>query len=223
MNRKTALIAGGALAVLLIAWYLVLWEPATKDLTAAQSRQSTAQTAMITAGAQRAALRNDISRLPSIEATAKQLDAAAPTQLGVDTVIDQISAVAAATGVVWHGETIEQPTVTPAGATASSSTSGATAAPAGIEPASLTMSVTGTFEQLLAFDTALSHTPRLINVSGLGFGAASGSSSGSQPSSSAGSPSSSAGLAAGSAPMTISLTATMYVAPSALPAPPKGL
>lgn len=97
-----------------------------------------------------------------------RMNAAIPTARGFSALVDQLTSLAAATGVSWTSGSLGAPTVNAAstGPTAQPQTA---AQPAAI---SLSMSVSGTSSAVSAFLTGMQSLPRLIVVDTVGMSGA---------------------------------------------------
>ena len=208
MNRRILAAAGGVVVVLVAAWYLALWRPAAHSLAAAQQRLVAAQDDDFSASLQRSALLARKRQLPAIEAQAAALDQAAPVGPDIPGMLDQVAAVAQASGVAWQSESQSQVTASSSG---SSTPAAPGATPAGITPISVTFSVTGTRDQVLDFVSRLQGTRRLIKVTSLTLG---GAQSGGTQGGSGANP-------APSGAVTTQVSATMYEASTAVPSAPR--
>ncbi len=211
MNRKFAIIAGLVAVAILGAWYIALWKPATHSVNAARQQLATANNDQFVASLQRSNLLAKEKQLPAESAVAATLDQAAPATPDIPGLIDQVTAVAAASGVTWQSESTQGT----AGSTStpSASTSASSAPPGGMTSLTLSLSVTGTYNQLLDFVSRLQAAPRLIKVTSMDLtgsnasGAAAGTPSGP--------------VTSGGGVMTTQISATMYQAPTSLPAQPR--
>lgn len=220
MTRKLLLIVLAASLVVTGAWYMLLWKPSGTQLASARQALAAAKSANLTASLQQDALVKRRSLLPAEEQKAAALDAAVPEKPGIDTMIDQISAIAAASGVTWQSESQSQASTSPAAAAATPAAPGSSA----LASLSLTMSVSGTYDQLLDFVGRLQTVPRLIKIStlSLGGGGSAGSGSSTGSGSGAATPGSGSGITSSGGPaiLTTQISATMYEATTPLPAPP---
>lgn len=207
MTRKISLIAAAAVLAVVAVWYMALWKPADHQLAAARSALVSAQNDRAQASLQHSALVAQAAKLPAEEAKAAALTAAAPPGDDIAGVIDQINTIATATGVTWQSET-----QTPGSPTSSATGSGAVVTPASaLSSLTLTLSVTGTYPQILGFIERLQQMPRLTVVTSLSVAAG-----GSAPAT-GGVPAS----ASGGTALTTQVTATIYDDPTPIPSAPK--
>ncbi|MGH3599618.1 MAG: type 4a pilus biogenesis protein PilO [Pseudonocardiaceae bacterium] len=209
MNRKIGLIAGALAVVLVAAWYLALWKPTTRQLTSARHELVTAQNDRQQASRQRIALTNEQRRLPGEKAEAAALTAAVPPDPGIDTLIDQVNQVAAASGVALHSESQSLSSAAAPAATKSSGTASS------LPSASLTFDVSGSYNQILDFVSRLQTTPRVVKVTALSLGGGGGATT-----PSAGSTASAGSTSIGAGALTSHIAATIYEDPTPLSPPP---
>ncbi|MCU4184829.1 hypothetical protein K6U06_10705 [Acidiferrimicrobium sp. IK] len=219
MNRKLAGVFGLVVVVLVAAWYSLLWAPATHSAAKADQQLVTATNNQFQASMQRAALVGKEKLLPGEAAKAAALDAAAPAGSDIAGMIDQVSSIATASGVTWQAESQSQAPASSTGAASSGSSSAGGASGSSIGTLSVTLSVTGTYNQLLDFVTRLQSAPRLIKVTSLALGASAGTSS----AATSGAPSSATTSSGGNSVMTTQVSATMFETAAQLPAAPKSL
>ena len=206
MNRKIALLAGAAVVAVLGAWYLALWKPAGHQLAAARQQLAAAQSSRQEDALQHAALKAKAAKLPSEEAKAGLLAAAAPAGPDIAGVIDQINAIATSAGVSWQSEA-QAPSAVAGAATATTAGKAAAVPPS----LTLTLAVTGTYHQILDFVHRLQTMPRLAVVTTLSLGGSGAASS--APGSPAAAPASTA--------LTTQVGATIYQEPTPLPRAPE--
>lgn len=207
MTRKIPLLAAAAVIAVVAVWYMALWKPAGHQLATAQAALVSAQNDRAQASLQHSALVAQAAKLPAEEAKAESLTAAAPAGNDIAGVIDQINAIATATGVSWQSES-----QTPGSSVRSTPGSGSVATPASaLSSFTMTLSVTGTYPQILGFVERLQQMPRLTVVTSLSVAAG-----GSAPAG-GGVPAS----ASGGTALTTQVTATIYDDPSPMPSVPK--
>lgn len=216
MNRKLAGAFGLVVVVLVAAWYSLLWTPATHSAAKADQQLVTATNNQFQASMQRAALVGKENLLPGEAAKAAALDAAAPVGSDIAGMIDQVSSIATASGVTWQAESQSQAPASSTGAASSGSSSAGGGSGSSIGTLSVTLSVTGTYNQLLDFVTRLQSAPRLIKVTSLMLGGAGGA----PQSAGAGSPPPAGTVNAGNSVMTTQVSATMFETAGQLPVAP---
>jgi Tfp pilus assembly protein PilO len=148
-RAQVALVAGGILLVVLIAYFAVI---SPKRSTAAQLKQ---QTAAVQAQIDRNRSTAFTQALPAVRAASVfSLSKAMPTQLETADVILQLNQLA-----VYSGITFDQ--ITPNGASSSTSTAPTTPDPFAAEP--IQVKFTGSFYNLLAFLQRLRNLVRVEN------------------------------------------------------------
>lgn len=154
-------VAAAAAVVLVLLWYVAIFRPENHHLTAAHKADAAAQ-AQITQLQQQVTKLEALKRqIPADNAKLSTLDAAVPATPDLKDVLDQLHNLATTTGC-------ELTAVNPA-------SSGSSSAPAsGPQSLSLTMSVSGSYPQLMAFFSGLSHLPRAVVVDGASIGQAGG-------------------------------------------------
>jgi Tfp pilus assembly protein PilO len=155
MSRKVIAIAVAALVAIGGIWYVALWAPQGTSLKKANASATSAEQKESTLKAQVAALQLQRAQLPVLQAQMAQLSQAVPAVAGIDKVIDNVTAVALASGVTLSS--LSPPAL---GATA------AGAAASGVIPMSMTVTVSGTYFQIVDFINKLNSMPRLAVVDG---------------------------------------------------------
>jgi Tfp pilus assembly protein PilO len=158
---------GGAIAVVL-AWYAFLWSPQTKAL-ATQQRAATAAEAKL-ATTRRAAIRQRAGAKdePLQRAQLDALTAAVPDSTTVGTFMLEANGAAVQSGVTILS--IAPRATDPKKAAAA----GAAPATAGLVATPVTISASGTYEQVVNFLVRLERLPRLVVIDGLSVSAANG-------------------------------------------------
>lgn len=210
MTRKFALITAAAVVAIVAIWYMALWKPTNHQLSSARAALVSAQNDRMQASLQHSALVAQAAKLPEEEAKAAALTAAAPVSDDIAGVIDQINAIATATGVSWQSET-QTPSSPTASATSTPGSGAVATAANSLSSLKMTLSVTGTYQQILGFAERLQQMPRLAVVTGLAVASGGASSPG------GGAP---ASASAGGA-LTTQVTATIYDDPTPIPSAPK--
>lgn len=208
MTRKVGLVAAVAVVVVLAAWYMALWKPVNRQLATAHSQLAAAQNSRMQTEILHSSLVAKAAKLPAEQREGAALTAAAPTDIDVAGVIDQIDSIAAATGVTWQSESQTQ--AAPITGTTSSKSSASPAS--SLSSSTLTLSVSGSYVQVLGFLQRLQAIPRLVQVSALSLG---GGGSPSAPATA-----SSATAAPGTGSITTQITATIYQDSTPLPPVP---
>ena len=166
MKHRTLIVAGVVVLVLAV-WFVGLWRPTATRLTSAKRAVTAAQQQQTTLRSQLLSLRALESKLPSQEASLTQSAAALPGSPSVDTMIDQIAAVASKAGVSWTNES--QSMASAAGATTGAAASAGPASSSSGSAATLTLTlqVAGPYSAVETFVNDLAQVPRLIVVDSL--------------------------------------------------------
>lgn len=152
------MIAGAAVLVLVVAWYLLLWAPQSKSLRVAQKAYAAAQQKVADDKAQVTQLQAIKKQIPQDNAKFAQLQAALPDNPHLDQALQLLHDAANQTGILL---TTLSPSA-PAGGTSSSGQSGASM-PGGPSIA-LNMTFQGSFNQVKSFLQALSNLQRTLVV-----------------------------------------------------------
>jgi Tfp pilus assembly protein PilO len=160
MSRKVILIAMVALFGIAAIWYVGLWAPQGASLRKAQASATSAEQKESTLKAQVATLQRQRAGLPALQAQLDQLNQAVPAAVGIDKVIDNVNAVALASGVTLSSLTPPLLAATAAGAASVSSAVSMT----------VTVAVSGTYFQLVDFINKLNSMPRLAVVDSFSLG-----------------------------------------------------
>lgn len=154
-GRKIPLVAAAALVAIVAGWYLALWKPAGHQLAAANQALDSARNDHLAAVLQYTSLRHAEGRLGAAEVNAGQLASAAPRSAQIDRLVDDLSLVAKAAGVNLMSEATTQPGAaagaSPASSSSSSSSSSGATPAGGLQELSVTVGVSGTEAQVLAF------------------------------------------------------------------------
>ncbi|MGH9054517.1 MAG: type 4a pilus biogenesis protein PilO [Acidimicrobiales bacterium] len=159
-TRRIAAIAAGAAVVLLIIWYVAAWRPLSSQLHKAHVAHAAAQVKVQQLGSEVVTLQGLVKQVPADTARLAQLDANIPDTPQLDQALDQLHQVAVTSGVSLT-------TVGPS-SPAAPAASGA-AAPSGPPALTLTLSATGTQQQVMAFLASLATMPRTVVVDHLGL------------------------------------------------------
>jgi Tfp pilus assembly protein PilO len=163
VTRRVPLIAGVLVVVILLGWYVAIWRPDAAHLSAARASEVTATAKRAQLDSELAGLLGIERKLPALEAQLQAGVTAVPATASLDTVIDQINAIAIADQIEW---TTESQGAASAGSSTSSSTGNSTL--------TLTLAVAGSYSNMTAFITDLEHRPRLIVLDSLAFAPGSG-------------------------------------------------
>lgn len=156
MNRRNALIAGGAAFAVMFLWYLALWSPQSGAISNANERAQIAQQKqgdlLVRISRLKAAQRDE----PAKRAQVESLRAAIPDGPDLAQFILDTNDAATRSGIDFLSIAPTQPAAP-----------GTPSAPASID---LTMSVSGGYFQVLDFLNRLSTMPRLVVVKELNLG-----------------------------------------------------
>lgn len=162
MTRRIAAASVAIVAVITGLWYFALWKPQTTKLAAAHRAVASAEANQSTLLGQIATLRRLEAQVPALRQSLRTLQSDLPATAGLDTTIRQINAAAQSAGVTWQSLTPQL--------NAASATSGP-AAPAGrssgVSSVALSMTVTGTYHQIMGFLRNLDALPRLMVTNGV--------------------------------------------------------
>lgn len=154
MTRKIAAAAVAILVVLAVGWYFILWSPQTAKIRTAKATLATAQTSEVALQGQLTALEKLKTSLPLMRRQLGTLDASLPAGSQLDRTISQVSAAADEADVVVVSISPQQ-------------SAGSVVAPAGLNEVPVSLTVNGSYFQLMNFIYFLDHMPRLFVVSGI--------------------------------------------------------
>jgi Tfp pilus assembly protein PilO len=168
-RKIVAIAAAGAVALVLI-WYMALMRPQAHDLAAAHKAHAAAEQKIATLDSQLAGLRTLVKQVPADRARLGTYTAAVPDTPSLDTALNQLQQAATGAGVTLSSVGPS----TPAGTTGGSASS-SQAAPGG--PAiTLSMTATGSYQELTTFLRQIASIPRALTVDSLSLaGGGSGS------------------------------------------------
>jgi Tfp pilus assembly protein PilO len=184
MNRRVIAIGTAATFGLLAVWYLLLWSPQSASLKVARISASTALQNEASLKTQVAALQKQRIHLPALQAQLVQQQLAIPATPLIDKFLDQLNAAAIGSGVsvlsfsptapvvAARATAVTTPTTVAGAAKVTATTTPAVAVAA--SPATsigLTLSVSGSYPQLVDFINRLTRLPRLTIVDGIIFAA----------------------------------------------------
>jgi Tfp pilus assembly protein PilO len=157
MSRKRLAVAAAAFFVVLAIWYVALWSPQGASLQKAKLSATATLQKEVTLKAQVASLQKQRSQVPAFRAQLAQLNQSLPANAEVDKVIDDVNAVVLKSGVTLSSLT----TPIAVGKVAIGGT--------GAIPLNMTMSVSGTYSQLIEFINQINAMPRLTVVDSFGL------------------------------------------------------
>jgi Tfp pilus assembly protein PilO len=174
--KRVSLIAAGAALVLLVAWYLALFSPQARDLSKAHKDHAAAEQKISQLQGQVVQLNALKSQIPSDKAALSVLNAAVPSSPQLDSVLRQVHAAAASSGVNLSSVAPSSPPVTESSSAqkSSSSSSSSSSTSSGTPSITLSMSATGSYAQMMSFLNNLATMQRTVVVTNLTLGGASG-------------------------------------------------
>jgi Tfp pilus assembly protein PilO len=155
VTRRILIVAALALVLCLVGWYEGLYRPETSQIKNLNAQEQAAQASLVALGARYDDLVRSEKRLPEERAALAKLKAAVPNGPELDNLVTTLFAAATSVGVQVANIASPQP-----------ATFGSTAAVASTGPAqvSLSISVTGTPQQIEHLVAVLDATPRLLVV-----------------------------------------------------------
>lgn len=160
-TKRISAVTAGAAVVLIVIWYMALFRPQSHHLTSAHKAYASAE-AQINQLQQQADRLEALERqIPADNAKLSTLNSAVPSTPDLKDVLDQLHGLATSTGC-------QLTAVNPATPTTSGT---ATAGPQSLQT---TMTVTGSYPQLMSFMTGLTRIPRTVVVDSVSIGSASG-------------------------------------------------
>lgn len=159
-TRRITGVAAAAAVVLVLVWYVALFRPESHHLSSARQAYAAAEKQVSSLRQQVVSLEAIEKQIPADKARLAQLDAAVPHSPDLRGLLDQLHALATATGVVV---TVVSPAApsnsTSTGSTAKSSLGGA-------QSTQVALTLDGSYQQMAAFLTGLSSMARSVVVDG---------------------------------------------------------
>jgi Tfp pilus assembly protein PilO len=155
MNSTTTrlgVIAGGAALFLVIIWFFALFQPESHHLKAAHAAKAAADAKAQSLDAQVVTLKALEKQAPQDRAALAMLKQSVPDNADLSDALGQLHNAATVSGV-------ELSSLSPTPPTASSSASQQSSGPT---PIQLTMSATGTYQQMVTFMTLLDKMSRVV-------------------------------------------------------------
>lgn len=177
MTRKPLMIGAAIMVALAVAWYALLWSPATTKLHAAQAAKASALATSASLSSQIAGLEANARRLPAERAAAAAVASELPTTADIPGFIDQLTAVAGRTGVQLTSlsQNVSAATTGVAGAaTPSTPTTPGGTKITGLGVLAVQFAVGGTYGQTMAFISAVQTLPRFVSIATLSVSGTSG-------------------------------------------------
>lgn len=172
-TQRIGLITVGAAVLISVIWYFALWSPQGHALAKAKADHTAANARVGQLHAQISSLDALVKQIPSDQSKLLQYTGAVPDGPQLASAIDQIQSAAAASHV----------TLSSIGPSGAPSTAGSSAqAFNGVADIAMSLSVTGSYQDVMSFITALDNLKRTVVINDLSL---SGSSAGAQSSVSA--------------------------------------
>ena len=147
MTRRNIIVVAAAIAVLLLAWYLLLWSPTSADLSAAKERRVAAETEAAQLEQRLQTLRLAAEDLPALTATYERVTSAVPEEPDLAEFLLAANDAAKRAGVDYLSVSPQPP-----------------ALEAGPSKIGVAISVGARYDQLLAFMEELLAMPRILVV-----------------------------------------------------------
>jgi Tfp pilus assembly protein PilO len=152
MNRRIAVISLAAMLGLTAIWYVLLWSPQSASLKHSRANAATAVQQEQTLRGQLAALILKRAKLPAAQAQLATLARAVPKTAEVDKLIDDVNGLAKSSGVFLDSLSQAQPAIT-----------------GGAGSMNVTLSVNGSYPQLVDFINRFTTMARLAVIDGVSF------------------------------------------------------
>ncbi|HWE55331.1 MAG TPA: type 4a pilus biogenesis protein PilO [Acidimicrobiales bacterium] len=156
-TQRIGAVGLGAVLLLALAWYFVLWSPQGHDLKNAKAAKATAETQISTLDSQIAGLQAIVRSKPADQVALKKFTQAIPDNPQLPQAFDDLQTVADANHVTMS-------VIGPGGAPVGS------AAPTqynGVPALAMTITATGAYQDVLSFVTALDNMPRTVVITNL--------------------------------------------------------
>lgn len=152
--KQLGLVTGGIALVLLVIWYMALIQPQGHSLKKAQSAERANQTQISALNQQVQQLQSLVKEIPADKVKLATYQQAIPSSPQLSTAIRSIQAAASSAGVVMG----QLAPVKPTGA------SGASSGVGGAEAIPVSLSASGTYNQMVTFMKALVAMPRTLVI-----------------------------------------------------------
>ncbi|HET9075506.1 MAG TPA: type 4a pilus biogenesis protein PilO [Acidimicrobiales bacterium] len=150
----------GAVLVLILVWYLALFRPQSHQLSVAHQNRAAAEQQITSLQTQTASLRALLKQVPADTSRLASLDQAMPSTPDLKDVLDQLHALATASGVQVTSVGPSAPAVTTGAHSGAAGTSGPTSL-------SMTMTASGPYPGVANFISGLAHLKRTLVVDNL--------------------------------------------------------
>ena len=160
MNRRVILVAVATCALVTGAWYAFLWSPQSDQIAKTKQQLATTEQQQKDLNFQLRGLEAGKKKLPETKAQLDTLRAALPSAPLLDNAISTVQEAAKASGV-------DLSSLAPSPLPAAKGAPGAGAPAAAVPEIKVTMSVAGTYFQVLDFVNRLNASPRLVVVDNL--------------------------------------------------------
>jgi len=155
LKNRTVIIGIVVALVVVVIWLVAFFLPQGSKLSKLDAKEKTLQTQVTAGNAKVAALKKEALNTPALLAMQKQLSAAVPPTPDIFNYITALQTTATAAGVTVSNLSPSQPSLG----------TGATFATIGV-----TMAITGTYDQTLAFIKGIYALPRLTSINSVAFG-----------------------------------------------------
>lgn len=163
MNTKFLGAVAGVVAVLVVAWFLLLWKPVGHRMTTTRATEAQAVQTLNSLRLRVQTLRIEEAKAPEQRAALRRLDAAIPSSPQLSSALRQIAQVATKSGA-----TVSQ--VTPSAPSTTAPSGGPVALP-------LSIAAAGSYDQLTTFVNRLETLPRLFVLSSINLSRGGGATS----------------------------------------------
>jgi type IV pilus assembly protein PilO len=157
--KRIGLVAAGAALFVVVAWYFAFFSPQARNLSAAHKDHAAAEQKVSQLQNQLVQLDALKAQIPADQAALSVLNAAVPPSPQLDSTLIQLHTVATTSGVSLSSVSPSAPPTTASSAQQSSSTQ-----QSGSPDITLTMSASGSYQQLMTFLTGLASMPRVVVV-----------------------------------------------------------
>jgi Tfp pilus assembly protein PilO len=167
-TQRIGLVTAAAAILLVVVWYLAFWKPQTHTLAVANKAGVAANANVQQLESQITGLQVLVKQIPSDEQKLAAYKQAVPDNPELSSALDQIQ------GATAHSQ-VTLSSISPTGAPTATTKTGQMLN--GVPVIGVSMSVTGSYEALMSFVTALNHMPRTLVITNLSLSGAGGSSS----------------------------------------------
>lgn len=161
MNRSVVLGTIGAVILIFLIWWFLLWGPRNRSYNDANAAGQQADSQVQQLRAEVSRLKSIRQQIPELQAEMARLQAAVPDKPELDQIILRLNSAAVDAGVDLLSISPTQPT-----ATSATHTAGAAGGPPAIK---IALSLKGGYEELLDFINRIDSPPRLLVIDTLGL------------------------------------------------------